>query len=223
VEQPPAASGMRRGHVIRVVLLALALVWTQLPGGRGARAEGDRALQICCAWGRSLADGNLTYSMVGNDPVTLDVMRGAVRAWDDALTPITLTEVPPDRKPDIVIQFRGATGAGLGGTESSGGTQGEAVTTFTRRGLIHHVDVTVDGPPAPANAGGIEQITKHEVGHALGVGHVNFDGDIMSPIVNPQSSPLSGCDLNGVVEANRWQTMEGRPAARPPSATQIAC
>jgi hypothetical protein len=89
--------------------------------------------------------------------------------------------------------------------------------------MIRHVEVTVDGPPAPANAGGLEQITKHELGHALGVGHVNFDGDIMSPIVNPQSSPLSGCDVNGVTEANRWQTMEGRPSARRPSTTQVPC
>ena len=223
MEQPPAAPGSRRGQLSRVTLVVLALLWTLWPAGHGARAEGDRTLQICCAWGKSLADGDLTYSLMGDDPLTLDVMRRAVRAWDDALAPITLTEVGPDQRPDIAIWFHGPAGAGIGGTEGAGGTQGEAVTMFNQRGLIRHVEVTVNGPPAPANAGGIEQITKHELGHALGVGHVNFDGDIMSPIVNPQSSPLSGCDLNGVIEANRWQTMDGRPAARRPSATQIAC
>ena len=214
---------MRRGHVVRVTLLLLAVAWTQWPGGHGARAEGDRTLQICCAWGRSLGDGNLTYSLLGYDAASLDVMRGALRAWDDALAPITLTEVPPEHKADITLQFRPPTGTPLGGAEGSGGTQGEAVTTFTQRGLIRQVRITVDGPPAPANAGAIEQITKHEVGHAFGLGHVNFDGDVMSPIVNPQAGPLSGCDLNGAIEANRWQTMVGRPSARRPSVTQIPC
>jgi hypothetical protein len=102
-------------------------------------------------------------------------------------------------------------------------SEGQAASHFDRQGFIRKVEITIEGDPAPGNAGGIEQITKHEMGHALGLGHVNFDGDIMSPIVNPQSSPLSGCDLNGVIEANRWQTMDGRPAARRPSATQIAC
>jgi len=28
------------------------------------------------------------------------------------------------------------------------------------------------------------QIAKHELGHALGLGHANFNGDLMSPTLN---------------------------------------
>jgi predicted Zn-dependent protease len=179
-----------------------------------ARAEGGPAIEVCCAWGKSLADGQLTYSLSGADPVTADVIRGAIRAWDDGLPTIVLTEVPAtDKKIDIKISY----------TEGAGDSEGLAVTHFTRRGQIRQAELTVDAPRAPSGSGAIEQITKHEVGHALGLRHANFDGDVMSPIVNPVAGPLSACDITGVSEANRWQTMDGRRSPRPPTATQVPC
>jgi len=41
-------------------------------------------------------------------------------------------------------------------------------------------------------------IIKHEVGHALGLGHTNFKGDLMSPEVNDQAQNITNCDIEGV-------------------------
>ncbi|MGH9005016.1 MAG: matrixin family metalloprotease [Acidimicrobiia bacterium] len=203
--------GRRLAWPMVIVLTALGVVF---PTWGAAQAEGPPALELCCAWGRSLADGQLTYSLDGADPATADVMRGAIRAWDDALPSIALVEVPPGtKKTDITITY----------TEGTGGSEGLAVTSFTQRGLIKRAELTVDAPRAPGGAGAVEQITKHEVGHALGLRHANFEGDLMSPVVNPVPGPMSGCDIAGVIEANRWQTTDGRRSPRPPTTTQVPC
>src|SRR5207245_399298 len=131
---------------------------------------------------------NLNFSLTGSDPVSLDVMRTAIREWDTALARLTLTEVDPGAE-DVSLRF----------VDAVGRTEGEAITSFTRAGLIRRVDITIRGARAPANSGGLEQITKHEFGHALGLGHANFDGDLMSAAVSPNPSPVPVCDLAGVL------------------------
>ena len=123
-------------------MVLLALVWTQFPLGGGARAEGGQALELCCAWGRTLADGDLTYSISAADPATADVIRAAVREWDDVLA-VAFTEVVPSDTTDVQMSF----------SESAGRTEGQAVTSFTQRGLIRRVEITIKGGRAPENAG----------------------------------------------------------------------
>lgn len=214
----PLAGASRRftraTPTLRVALVLLTLLWTQLPLGGGARAEGGRALELCCAWGRTLGDGELTWSVSSDDGPTADVIRAAVREWDDAL-PVTLTERDPGAKGvDIAIAF----------AEAAGRTEGQAVTSFTRRGLIRRVEVAIQGGRAPENTGGLIQIAKHEFGHALGLGHANHDGNLMSEAVSPEPSPIPTCAVQGVVEANRWKMVDP-PAKRPqrPQATEVAC
>src|SRR5437899_2485869 len=171
-----ALSAPRSRRMARVVIVVLALVWTQFPfGSGGASAEGDHELALCCAWGKSLEHGNLTYSILSPDAASAEVIRQAVREWDADLPALTLSEVPVGLPADIAIRFMPAEGR----------TEGQAVTSFTRRGLISKVEITIQGAPAPANAGGLGQIAKHEFGHALGLGHTNYEGNLMSPAVSP--------------------------------------
>lgn len=201
----PFGGGVSSSPWVRLAMVMAALLWTQLPLGGGARASGGHAVEICCGWGSSLADRNLEFSSRGADPLTLEVIRTAVRAWDTALGQITLTEVAPGSE-DIAISF----------VDGPGRTEGEAITSFTRNGFIRRVDVTIKGARAPANSGGLEQITKHEFGHALGLGHANFDGDLMSAAVSPSPVPIPTCNLAGVLQANRWKLIDGdRKPARP--------
>ena len=206
---PERSSPRRRTPVLRVVLVLTALVWTQFPFG-GARAEGGQALALCCAWGKTMEDGNLTYSVASGDPATDEVIRGGVREWDDALAALSLTELPAGSKVDVEITF----------VEDVGRTEGQAVTSFTQRGLIRQVDVEIKGGRAPGNSGGLIQIAKHEFGHALGLGHANYDGNLMSEAVSPQPSPIPACAVQGVVEANRWKMVE--PQARRPQRPQVS-
>ncbi|MGH9041644.1 MAG: matrixin family metalloprotease, partial [Acidimicrobiia bacterium] len=185
----------------------------QFPLGGGARAEGGQALELCCAWGRTLSDGDLTYSVTAADPATAGVIRAAVREWDDVLA-VAFTEVAPSDATDVQMRF----------TESAGRTEGQAVTSFTQRGLIRRVEITIKGGLAPENSGGIIQIAKHEFGHALGLGHANFDGNLMSEAVSPEPSPIPTCAVSGVLEANRWKMVDPeskRPHA--PRASEVSC
>jgi hypothetical protein len=200
---------VRTTPTLRVAMVLLALVWTQFPLGGGARAEGGQTLELCCAWGRTLTDGALTYSVSAGDAATADVIRAAVRQWDDALA-ISFLEVAPGEPVDVSMTF----------SENPGRTEGQAVTSFTQRGLIRRVEVTIKGGRAPENSGGIIQIAKHEFGHALGLGHANFDGNLMSEAVSPEPSPIPTCAIEGVTEANRWKLVD--PESRRPHAPRVS-
>ena len=82
---------------------------------------------------------------------------------------------------------------------------GEAQISFDRRGFITHVDMVIS-TKARGNAISpfiLESIAKHEIGHAYGIGHTNFIGDLMSPVLNGgTNTDISQCDINGIEEAN---------------------
>jgi len=215
VEASVAVPVPRSRRMARVLIVLLALVWTQFPfGGGGASAEGDHELALCCAWGRSLDHGNLTYSIASPDAASGEVIRRAVEEWDADLPALTLSEVAVGTPADIAIRY----------TPSTGRTEGQAVTSFSKKGLISKVEITIQGALAPANSGGLGQIAKHEFGHALGLGHTNYEGNLMSPAVSPDPQPVPPCVIQGVIEANRWKMVD--PQARRPAAprvSQIAC
>ena len=76
-EAPVSAGwGPRSRPGLRVLVVIIALVWTQFPfSGGGASAEGDRELALCCAWGKSLEDDSLTYSVSSPDAPSAEVIR----------------------------------------------------------------------------------------------------------------------------------------------------
>ena len=212
-----------RNPLSAVLVLVLATGgWWVTAGDGDARAADDsaRAVAICCAWGNKLADGVLTYSVTGGDPTVLSILRGAVEAWDDALPELTMTEVT--KKADISIVF--GPGAADGG-ESPGGSGARGLTTtyLNGRRLVLRVEIGIDGGPAPVNAGAMDQIAKHEVGHALGLGHANWEGDLMSPLVNPAPAPIPACDVNAVIQANSWRMVDHASRPKPASATSTSC
>ncbi len=199
-----------------MLIVVVALVWTQFPfaSSGGASAEGQQELALCCAWGKSLEDASLTFSIASPDGPSTEVIRRAVREWDGDLSALNLREVPIGQPADVTIRF----------TPGEGRTEGQAVTSFTRRGLISRVEITIHGALAPANSGGLGQIAKHEFGHALGLGHTNYEGNLMSPAVSPDPQPVPPCVVQGVIEANRWKMID--PQARrpaPPKVSSVGC
>lgn len=199
-----------------MLIVVVALVWTQFPftSSGGASAEGQQELALCCAWGKSLDDGNLTYNISSPDGPSAEVIRRAVREWDGDLSALNLREVRVGQPADVTIRF----------TPGEGRTEGQAVTSFTRRGLISRVEITIHGALAPGNSGGLGQIAKHEFGHALGLGHTNYEGNLMSAAVSPDPQPVPPCVVQGVIEANRWKMIDPqakRPA--PPRVSSVGC
>lgn len=195
-----------------MLIVVVALVWTQFPfaSSGGASAEGQQELALCCAWGKSLEDATLTFSIASPDGPSTEVIRRAVREWDGDLSALSLREVAVGQPTDVTIRF----------TPGEGRTEGQAVTSFTRRGLISRVEITIHGALAPANSGGLGQIAKHEFGHALGLGHTNYEGNLMSPAVSPDPQPVPPCVVQGVIEANRWKMID--PQAKRPSPPRVS-
>jgi hypothetical protein len=208
-----------------VVVLAGTAWWAA--GDDEARAEGDgKAIGICCAWGNRLSDGELTFSLSGSDQTALSIVRQAVQEWDDAFADLSLKEVSPtwkkkSQRADITIVY--GPGTADGGESHSSGAQGLTTTYLNNRRMVTRVEIGVDGGPSPVNAGAVEQISKHEMGHALGLGHANWDGDLMSPLVQPTPAPIPLCDINAVREANSWKMVNNAKRPKPATATEAPC
>ncbi len=200
------------------VVLASGGWWLAAEGDASAE-DGGRAVGICCAWGNRLKDGVLTYAVSGDDPTAVSILRGAIQAWDDALPELTLEQAR--RKPDITLVY--GRGTADGGESSTSGARGLTTTYLNSRRLVMRVEIGVDGGPAPVNAGAVEQIAKHELGHALGLAHANWDGDLMSPLVNPMPAPIPGCDIAAVREANSWKMVEDRKRPKPTTTAWAPC
>ena len=84
-------------------------------------------------------------------------------------------------------------------------------------GFIDHVEisiskksygVTLDKPT-------LEHIAKHEFGHALGVGHAEFENTLMAPNVDEVITKMSACELESVKYANSWKFIEDNDSLSP--------
>ena len=123
-----------------VLVTVVGAAGLSLTGGP-ARAEGEqKAVGICCAWGSRLKDGELTYSVSGDDPTALSIVRKAVHEWDEALPELVLTEVPPNgkrrsTKADIAIAYGPGTADG-GESPHATGAQGLTTTYLNSKRMV---------------------------------------------------------------------------------------
>jgi len=165
-----------------------------------ASADVGNAVGVCCAWDARLADGQLTYKISGGDAAAQTAVREAIEEWETA-TGITLDEVSGKGvKADVNVNFK----------KGGGMIAGQALRSFDSDGFVKGVKVAVSGSAFGSvnNVDTVKQVVKHEFGHALGLNHANFDGDLMSTTVQTGSGIISGCDIQGVMEANHWKLVD---------------
>jgi hypothetical protein len=167
--------------------------------------EDQNIIQICCAWGEELQDGILTYK-IDDEDISKDqkaVVQDAIEEWDTKIDPLELEELLDKKKSDITIEFQD------GDDETTEGEDiaGQTMTLFDGFGFIGKAEITINN-----NVQGyqfdtktIGQIAKHEMGHALGLGHANFDGNLMAEMVNDGTAVVSNCETKAVIEANYWK------------------
>ena len=174
-------------------------------------------VQVCCAWNKELTGGVLTYKINDANSELKHIVLNAIDQWNANIKHLNLKLVQAStediNRADIQINFK--TKASKIKTDSSGiklATKdihlvagGKSVSTFDNNGFITGVKITL-AKTAFGNTlstHGVGQIALHELGHALGIGHANFKGDLMSPIVNDEKSVISQCDIKAIKQANR--------------------
>ncbi len=211
---------MRRFLAFGLTLLVVAAVFVLLspvePSGAATNSIG-----VCCAWNDKLADGILTFKVSGGDTAAQDTVRQAVADWDtqvDSLgRAVSFVEVSGRTKADINLKFK----------QGGGQIQGQALRHFDSAGFINSMDITVSGSAfgTPNNATIVGQIAKHEFGHALGINHADFDGDLMSTTVSGGSSTISACDLSAVQAALHWYFVDPTltPGPHQPHTPAVTC
>ncbi|MFL6376053.1 MAG: matrixin family metalloprotease, partial [Nitrososphaeraceae archaeon] len=185
----------------------------------------------------------MTYRI--SDDANLQVAQAihqAVDEWNSKVPNIKLQEITDGNAPaDIDIRTSSkaskvthAISTVVGGPKISAGKNiklaapGEANISFNSRGLITHVDMTISTKALgnSISSSELESIAKHEIGHAYGIGHTNFIGDLMSPILTGSSNEISQCDINAIEEANQWKLKEDSNTdnnPHPPSLQFLRC
>ena len=183
-----------------------------------AAVHSSLGLQICCSWGNEIANGVLTYRIDnGANSKVIQAVHQAVDEWNSKVPNIKLQEVTDSKTPaDIDISTNSKApkvthAISMVGPKISSGKNlklvapGESQISFDSRGFITHVDISVSTKALgnSISASELESIAKHEIGHAYGIGHTNFIGDLMSPVLTPSTNTnISQCDVNAIEEAN---------------------
>ncbi len=162
-------------------------------------------IEICCTWGNKLADGILTYEINNAKPETKELVTSAISYWKENIQGIEFRETDSKQQVDIKISFR----------NDNGKVAGQTMTNFDSDGFIFNVKIYLAEKAfgQQLNKNVIEYIAKHEFGHALGLGHANFNESLMSSLVYNSFNKISDCEREAVNEANKWKLIDNNSSS----------
>ena len=158
-------------------------------------SSSQKNIEICCTWGDSVNDRELTFSIKDGGSDLAKIVKKAINDWEKALSELIQFKYTKDEaKPDIKIDFK----------KDKGLKVGESVTYFDTTGSIDYVEISISKKSngLTLDPSVLEHVAKHEFGHALGIGHAHFPHTLMYPEVNETLTEISACELNSVVYAN---------------------
>jgi Matrixin len=189
--------------------------------------EEQNSIQICCAWGRNLADAILTYFIdkEGSNKQQQHDVRNAVQEWDRNIDSLELEETSSKKNGDILIEFQREYERYANDDDEEQLVAGQSVNTFDNKGFIEKVHIIVYKGTSDYKFDDdtVERIVKHEMGHALGLGHANFGGNLMAEKVNDGTENISECEIKAVLQANHWKLMADDMQPDLPKRNGIVC
>jgi predicted Zn-dependent protease len=154
-------------------------------------------IDLCCTWGSELKDNVLTYNIEKGSKDLEKITKSAFSEWENNLNNIHFKNVKDNDAADIEIKFKK-------GKVNQGG---QAEIYFDENRFIDYVKISVSKTSngTELNQTMLEHIIKHEIGHALGLGHSPFPHSIMYPIVDEAVIEISRCEIDAVKDANNWK------------------
>jgi hypothetical protein len=202
-------------------------------------SEGDLSeldlIEVCCSWSEQISDGVLKYSISDDagDNEKREAVLSAITEWNSVIKGLQLVNSADNEgsesRVDIEIVF-----GEIGDQDSNDGNDfspgeyapgGETQIDVDEKGFINHIKTTISESIFGHEIGGseLEQIAKHEIGHALGLGHANFDNNLMSVATDIGTGEISGCEVYGVLAANQWKLMNNKVQPEYPAGRYVVC
>ena len=173
----------------------------------------NNAIQICCTWGQELADGILTYSFEDKNKNLQSSTIKAADSWNSVMDGVQLKKTKGNG--EVLISFR----------NDGKKVAGETINYFDSDGFIRksHITISKESYNNQFNPAQLEQIVKHELGHVLGMGHANFNGNLMSTRVDTGSGTIAPCEIEAVKTANAWKLNEDGLSMHKPYENYVIC
>jgi hypothetical protein len=150
----------------------------------------------------------------------------AVTEWNTKIPNLNLVNDNSNADADIEVQLVD----GLGGLAA-----GATMLRFDEDGFINKATVLL--PKAAFfmesdsqvfaiqyDSQKLKEIATHEMGHALGLGHADFDSDLMSEnLDSDETVNISQCHIDGVLQANQWKFIDNDTIPNNPNEDEVSC
>ncbi|HJU59929.1 MAG TPA: M57 family metalloprotease [Nitrososphaeraceae archaeon] len=197
------------------LIVGIVVFDTDLVIAKKEDSKSKKSIELCCTWGDSLDDGVLTFSINKGGSDLAKIVKLAINDWEKSLGGIEFKYVKEDAEADIKIDFK----------KGKGKKVGKTVTYFDHYGLIDQVDISISKKSygVTLDTHTLEHVVKHEIGHALGLGHANFKNTLMSPNVDEIITKISACELESVKYANSWKLSKDKDSPSPVDEEGFKC